>query len=200
MALQDLDFEELKLNAAEPIRDRKYIVAILDLLKDNPRDECLFLVGISSHLRGGDLVRLTIKHAINIIDRGYCVIQEGKTRKKREVYLNSDAKNSLSKLLRHRQLQGAKPTDRLFVGQRGALTRATFSRLVKKWCKAVGVPGKISGHTLRKSYGFFQFQFNGISLPALMADFNHSCEQMTLLYIGVTDRCETQQRNEDFKL
>ena len=74
MSKKNQSFSGLRDNAADPIRDHKYILEILDLLKDNPRDQALFMVGISTNLRGYDLVSLTIKHAEDVISNGFCII------------------------------------------------------------------------------------------------------------------------------
>ena len=76
-------FINISYNTAEPIRDIKYILDIFDLLKDNPRDQAMFMVGIWTNLRGCDLVKLTVKHAEDIISKGYCDIIEKKTKKAR---------------------------------------------------------------------------------------------------------------------
>ena len=191
-------FINISYNAAEPIRDIKYILDILDLLKDNPRDQAMFMVGIWTNLRGCDLVKLTVKHAEDIISKGYCDIIEKKTKKARRVFMNKSAKLILAKLVNERRCApDVTPGSPLFVGQRSQFTRTTFSRMVQKWCVAVGVPGTISGHSLRKTYGFFQFRVKGVDLESLMHDFNHSDVKTTLYYIGVTDKTEQQKRFEE---
>lgn len=191
-------YNGLRDNAADPIRDNKYILEILDLLKDNPRDQALFMVGISTNLRGSDLVKLTVKHAEDVINNGFCIITEEKTEKSRRVFMNKSAKLILTKLLLERKVDPkVEPNSPLFVGQRGQFTRTTFSRMVQQWCAAVGVPGKISGHTLRKTYGYFQFRIKGVDLESLMHDFNHSDAKTTLYYIGVTDKTEQRKRFEE---
>ena len=191
-------YNGLRYNAADPIRDIKYILEILDRLKDNPRDQALFMTGISTNLRGSDLVNLTVKNAEDVINNGSCIIIEEKTTKPRRVFMSKSAKLILTKLLLERKLDPkVEPDSPLFVGQRGQFKRVTFSRMVQQWCAAVGVPGKISGHTLRKTYGFFQFRIKGVDLESLMHDFNHSDIKTTLCYIGVTDKTEQQKRFED---
>lgn len=43
----------------EPIKKLKDIKAIKKLLQDNPRDLCLFTLGVDSNLRASDLLRIT---------------------------------------------------------------------------------------------------------------------------------------------
>ncbi len=201
MLLDDLDLtgiSEIHSRAAEPIRDVKQYSQIVDLLKDHPRNQTLFLLGTTTNLRGGDLLNLKIQNALDLETKGYCVIKEGKTDKLREVFLNKIVRPVFVHYLRERLLKGAQPKDHYFMGRKGPIKRPYFSHLVQAWCAAVGVQGKISGHSLRKTYGFFQLNFNGVSLPALMDDFNHSSLEMTLKYVGVTDRSERRQRVVDF--
>jgi len=196
MSHKSEQIKEAKFYAADPIKEEKYIKAIYQLLENKPREQALFIVGISTNLRGGDLVRLTIKNATDILEKGYCVIEEMKTKNRREVYMNNDAKLVLSKYLRRRQLQYAKSDEKLFVGQRGPLTRATLSKMVQRWCAEVGVPGKISSHTLRKTYGYFQYYHFKVGIAELMDDFHHKKQEITLCYIGVSGKEERQKRVE----
>ena len=43
----------------EPIRKIKHIQTIKKLLADNPRDLCLFTLGINTNLRASDLLQIT---------------------------------------------------------------------------------------------------------------------------------------------
>lgn len=196
MTLPGLDVSEVKFYAADPIKEKSHIKAIYRLLEKNLRDQALFIVGIATNLRGGDLVSLTVKNAEDILDKGFCIIREKKTKNRRELYMNADAKLVLAKYLRKRQLQGATPTDKLFVGQRGPITRSTLSKMIQRWCAAVGVPGKISSHTLRKTYGYFQYYHNGVGIAELMDEFHHKKPEITLTYIGVSGKDERQKRVE----
>ena len=44
----------------DPITELKDIISIKKCLSDNPRDLCLFTVGINTNLRASDLVRITV--------------------------------------------------------------------------------------------------------------------------------------------
>jgi len=47
MSKKNPRYNGLQDNAADPIRDNKYILEILDLLKDNPRDQALLYLNRS---------------------------------------------------------------------------------------------------------------------------------------------------------
>ena len=199
MALSDIDVTGVKFYAADPIKDEQHVKAIYRLLEKKPRDQALFIVGIATNLRGGDIVRLTVQNAIDIIDKGFCIIKEMKTENRREVYMSADAKLVLAKYLHLRQAQGAKLEDSLFMGQRGPILRATLSKMLQSWCETIGVPGKISSHTLRKTYGYFQYYHNGVGLAELMDEFHHKRPDVTLRYIGVSGKDERQKRVESLR-
>jgi len=66
----------------EPIVKRKDIKAIKTLLKDKPRDLCLFLLGINTNLRGVDLCRISVGMVKDIKAGQDFEIKEKKTSKK----------------------------------------------------------------------------------------------------------------------
>lgn len=65
----------------DPIRNIKDIQAIKKMLKDNPRDYCLFVLGINTNLRAGDLLRIKYEQVAKLSVGGELVLQEMKTGK-----------------------------------------------------------------------------------------------------------------------
>jgi hypothetical protein len=45
----------------DPIKNLKDVKSIKKLLKDNPRDYALFVIGINTNLRASDLVNITVQ-------------------------------------------------------------------------------------------------------------------------------------------
>jgi integrase len=80
------------MNFVEPIRDRKKIAQIKNLLRGEERfrDLLLFTVGINSALRISDLLRLRVEHFIDAQKglRRRFVIREEKRGKRQEVVVN----------------------------------------------------------------------------------------------------------------
>ena len=64
------------------------------------------------------------------------------------------------------------------------LTRCHAYRLIREAGKEVGISGRVSCHSLRKTFGYHAWN-NGISPVVLMEIFNHSSQYLTRRYLGV---------------
>jgi len=60
----------------------------------------------------------------------------------------------------------------------------SVTRLVKEWCQTVGLKGNYGSHTLRKTWGYWQYK-NQTPIPLLMEAFGHANQQQTLAYLGI---------------
>lgn len=166
----------------QPIRDVKAITTIKKLLKDKPRDYCLFVVGINTNLRASDLLKITAGMVRHCKEGDEIVLTEQKTGKERRITLNISACEAIQKLLANVDLADEKP---LFFSQRQeALSVPAVNALVKDWCREINLKGNYGSHTLRKTFGFHQRQA-GIDIPTLMVMFNHSSQKQTLDYLCV---------------
>lgn len=167
----------------EPIKKFRDIKSIKKLLADKPRDLALFVLGINTNLRAGDLLRITVGQVRDLKNMGEITLTETKTRKKRRISLNRSCIDAIRGYL---DTQHPRPdSDRLFVGQRGALTVPTVNRLVKSWCRAINLQGNYGSHTLRKTWGYHQRVTFGVDLPRLMQCYNHSTQRQTLEYLCI---------------
>ena len=70
--------------AVEPIRKIKDLKAISKYLKDNPRDQLLFVMGINNGLRACDLLNLKVGQVRGLKAGGAITIKESKTGKESE--------------------------------------------------------------------------------------------------------------------
>ena len=165
----------------DPIRELGDIKSIKKLLSDNPRDLCLFTLGINTNLRAGDLLSITAGQVKNLKPMDEIEVREKKTGKIRRISLNKACVTSIKNLLASRTYVDDEP---LFVGQRGRLTVPSVNRMVKSWCKAINLQGNFGSHTLRKTWGYHQRVTFGKGLPELMVCFNHSTQRQTLDYLS----------------
>ena len=167
----------------EPIREIKHIRGIKKLLKDKPRDLCLFTLGINTNLRASDLVRITISQVAHLEAGDSLYLKEKKTGKNKGVTLNQNVITAIRRLIGTiEDHSGA-----LFQSRKSgaALQPSYINYLVKEWCKAIGLKGNYGAHTLRKTFGYIhRTQFN-TDIPTLMIMFNHSSQKQTLDYLGV---------------
>lgn len=166
----------------EPIRNLEKVEEIKKMLLKNPMYYCLFILGINTNLRASDLVRLTAGQVRGVKPMQDIVLKEKKTGKNRRISLNGTSIMAINNLLAQREY---KDSDPLFWGQRGALRANSINRLVKQWCRAVGLKGNYGAHSLRKTFGYHQYNLFKVSLPLLMMSFNHSTQRQTCDYLGI---------------
>jgi len=115
-------------------------------------------VGQVEYLRPGDLLE----------------IKEKKTKKYRAANLNHAAHVALDDwLLAHPRRDD--PAAPLFVSSQrnGALSVSTVSRMVKSWCRDIGLHGRCGSLTMRKTWGCRQRKANDAPLPLLMRAYGH---------------------------
>ena len=115
----------------EPIRKEKDIKLIKKILQDNPRNLCLFTLGINTNLRASDLLQIKAGMVRHLQPGDDLEINERKTGKPRRVTLNRTCVDAIQHLLDSRDYDDEEP---LFVGQRGRLTVPSINWLAKQWC------------------------------------------------------------------
>jgi integrase len=170
-----------RITTTEPIKDITLISQIKDDLNDNPRDLALFTLGVNSAFRASDILELRRDQLDELPDGRYEIfIREKKTGKLRRVILN----NPTSQVLRN-HLENSHG-DLVFEGQRGKISVSYLARLVKRWTGEVGLEGRFSTHTLRKTFAHAHYK-RGASLATLMFCLNHDSERTTMRYLGLVD-------------
>lgn len=171
--------DDEKAYFVQPITDLKAIKRIKMLLIDNPVHYALFVIGINTAFRAGDLRRLQGHHVLNLKAGDDLVLKEEKTGKQRRLTVNESVIEAI------KLLPNLKPDDYLFSGQRGVFTVPTINRLVKHWCRNVGLTGNYGSHTLRKTWGYQQRVAFKQPLLLLMDAYNHASERQTLQYLCI---------------
>lgn len=169
----------------EPIRDVKAIGRIKKLLADHPRNHALFVLGINTAFRAGDLLRVRVGQVRGLAPGDKLTVREEKTGKARSVVLNHQALDAIQRLI---EASPEKADDELlFTGTRGSMTVQYVNRLVKAWCADVGLHRENYGsHSFRKTWGYHQRVTYRTDLPVLMDAFGHSTQRQTLSYLGIT--------------
>ena len=171
----------------EPIRDIKSIKAIKTLLKDSPRDLCLFSFGINTAYRAGEILSLTVGQVEHLDVGDRLEIKQSKSGKYRAITVNKTVANSLADwLLVHPDKRSDAP---LFISQRTrkALSVSTLSTMVKNWCGKIGLKGNYGSHSMRKTWGYHQRVKNKQPIPLLMVAFGHTSQAQTLEYLCIQD-------------
>lgn len=178
------------MNTVEPIRDLKKIDAVKKYLlgAGKIRDYALFVLGINTGLRISDLLNLKWQDVLTEKNKfkDSIYIREEKTGKEKIFPINKSAKKALKTLFD--SLSDLDLSHPIFISRQGKferISRYSAYRVIHNACKAVGVPGKIGTHTLRKTWGYWAWK-NGVPLPIIMEVLNHSSITVTKRYLGIT--------------
>lgn len=179
------------LRTSEAINDFRESLSLAG--KDSAQKErnlLLFNLGINTGLRIGDIVKLRIE---DVKGRSHVVIQEGKTKKRRKVYLNAIMADISDYL-------DGKPSEGWLFPSRKGNGHITTTQAYRILNKAAELSGRndIGTHTLRKTFGYHYYRKTK-DIATLMAIFNHSSQSVTKRYIGITDD-EIENSLRDFSL
>jgi len=171
----------------EPIRDLKAIKRIKKLYADNPRDLCLFTFGINTAYRAGEILSLTVEQVdyLQVGDR--LEIKQPKTGKHRSVTVNQTVVDAIDNWLKvHPDRRSSAP---LFLSKKTgeALTVSAVHKMVKRWCREVGLKGNYGSHTMRKTWGYHQRVQKNQPIPLLMSAFGHTTQAQTLEYLCIQE-------------
>ncbi len=192
-----------KINkTTQPIRSQSDRDAIdIYLMHKNPRDRVMFALGIYTGRRISDLVNLNIRDVACIDRKGrLCIrerlmINEQKTGKFADILIHPKVRRILSKYLRqrrkHSESLGALMNESLLKSKKARddgqfrISRRHALRVLTNAAHACGLSYKIGTHSLRKTFGYMQYQ-NGTSIELIQKMLNHSSPEITLSYIGIT--------------
>ncbi len=176
------------MNVVEPIRNKKDIKKIENILSKNKRDLLLFTLGTNCGLRISDIISLNISDVRN---KSYITLIEQKTGKFKKIPINSKLKPMLEEYI-----IGKDSDAPLFQSVfQNRLDRFRAYHIIKDACRSAGLDERIGTHTLRKTFGYHHYQqFKDVAL--LQKIFNHSSPQITLRYIGIEqDQIDESYRN-----
>ena len=174
-----------EVEAIKNVRDISKIKQFL-LGKKSKRDYLLFVLGINTGLRIGDLLSLkvadvideagNIKRAVNIVEQ--------KTRKQKEFELNKSAREAIRLYLE--ELDISDGSIYLFESRKGenAITTRSAHKIIKTTLRELGIKGNYGTHSLRKTFGYHRYN-SGVKVETLQKVFNHSSSTVTLRYIGI---------------
>ena len=183
------------MNYVEPIRDRKKIAQIKNLLRGQKRfrDLLLFVVGINSALRISDLLQLRTGHFFD--DQGRIKrrfwIKEQKRGKRQEVVINESIRITLEEYLAAYPLVSKNPENCIFFSSKcedysHPIKRGQAWKLITSICQDVGLSGEFGTHSLRKTWGYHA-RLSGVDLALIMHKLNHESIAYTRRYLGITD-------------
>jgi integrase len=179
------------MELVDPIRSLKKIEDLKEYLLEekNIRNYALVVVGLNSALRISDILALVWDDVYDFNERCFkthVLIKEKKTNKIKKFLLNKASKNALQRLKKEKS--NIKALEYVFKsreGQNKPLTRTMALKIIKDAAAAVRIKDRIGCHSLRKTFGYWSWK-KGTPLPLLTELFNHSNQQITRRYLGIS--------------
>jgi integrase/recombinase XerD len=156
------------------------------------RDRCLFLIGLYIGARISELVALTVddvfQHGkvVKILELRKAITKGKKTR---QIPLNLEARETIDALMEWKRSQGesVEPDAPLFCSRKkgGSLTRIQAHRILKKAYDDNELTGKVTTHSMRKSFATTLAQNNPLKIVKELL--GHSSLAITDKYLSVTE-------------
>ncbi len=167
------------MNIVDSIKEKECINALKRVLREEgTRNLLLFLLGINTGLRVSDLLCLRVR---DVKDKESVQIREKKTNKTKKFPIPREIRSFINEYVERKPLARY-----LFKSQKSnkPISRVQAYRIIKNACMVLGVE-HTGTHSLRKTFGYhFYKQTKDIAL--LQKILNHSSQDITLRYIGVT--------------
>lgn len=180
------------MELVEPIMNRKQLDEMADYLYNkNIRDYVLFEIGINLGIRVTDFTNQKVGFYREACGKGYVDMTPAKT-KKFNKKIHVPISQALKKLIES-YIKDKDDNDWMFESQKTKdgehipLTRVQVYRILNDAAKSVGIQENIGCHSMRKTFGYWHYYYNK-DIRLLMDIFNHSSEEVTLRYIGVSDQ------------
>ena len=173
--------------ATEPIRDKKQFKALAKffLAKGELRNYTMVVMDAYTLLRISDLLRLKWSDVYDEERQEFrtrIYVTEKKTGKEREIPLHPHVLGALRQCYPHRKGKYIFASNRK---EDKAISRVQAWRIIHAAVTALGIMGKISCHSLRKTWGYHAWKGNKVSPVILMEIYNHSDYEVTRRYLGV---------------
>ena len=177
---------------SKPIKDIKRVVDIQDYLKyKSERNYVLFVLGITTGYRAGDLVELKVRDVKEAIRRGRFEILEGKkknsnnirekNRRARPAEILPEVETILKKYIRDK-----KDYEYMFPSRKGNknIKVSRVTEILKEAAEYFGMED-ITAHSMRKTYAYTVYIENDCDIIAVKEMLCHSSIEETKVYLGL---------------
>ena len=182
------------MNTAQPIRNTEDLNNFKKYYKEvhpNERNQLLIIVGLNTALRISDILSLKWE-AVYDFDRkqfkSHIVLVEQKTDKNTMIFMNRNIQDALTEYKEYLRVQGKGVRRYQYIFRKNSkntpISRTQAFRIIKEAAEYNHIPGIISCHSMRKTFGYHAWK-QGVSPVLLMNIFNHSSYQITKRYLGI---------------
>lgn len=135
--------------------------------KNNRRDAALFETGLSTMLRGSDLLALTVADVLDktgAVAPSVAIRAQRKTDRPVTVQLSGEARKALAAMIQGDAMSATSPLfcrdDRAAGHKVSALTTTSFRTMVKTWADLAGYSdaSRFSGHSMRRTRATYLYR------------------------------------------
>lgn len=182
-----------KKRPSSPIKNKRDVLDIQDYLRyRNNRDYILFLVGITTGYRAGDLVKLKARDIRQAIKYGEFVIEEGKkfnnsnVREKNKKARSVVLLPKLEKILKE-YIKDMKDYEFVFKSRKGnnkPIGVQAISNIIREAGEYFGLYN-ITAHSMRKTYAYKLYNDSGCDIVMVKELLGHRSIEETKAYIGL---------------
>ena len=182
-----------KKRPANPIKDINRVYDIQDYLRyKSERNYVLFVLGISTGYRAGDLVTLRVRDVKEALRAGYFLILESKkenTRNIRKENIRPREVKIISKTAKILKdyIKDKKDYEYMFKSRKGSndhITVSHVSRVLNEAGQYFGLQN-ITAHSMRKTYAYLIYVESGYDIVAVKEMLGHSSIEITKRYLGL---------------
>lgn len=176
------------------------------LAEINPTCYLVWKVGVNLALRVSDVLKITVDEAKKYIKTGIYRAKDKKTSKDNQIKINEKTLQAFKQALELREkAKVSVDNPYLFVGEgnrtsnsKSPISRQAVDKYFKKAVDDENLDINIGTHTMRKTWGCVAYA-KGYKVDKIMKRLNHSSQDTTLLYIGITDK-EMDDMTEDLNI
>ena len=178
---------------SKPIKNKEKVLDIQDYLRyKSERNYILFLVGVTTGYRAGDLVNLKVRDIKEAIKKGEFEIYEGKKKNSKNIRQKNRKPRSvelipkLSKILKE-YIKDKKDYEYIFPSRKGtnkSIGVQAVSNIIKEAGEYFDLYD-ISAHSMRKTYAYKIYIESGRDIVAVKELLGHRSIEETKLYIGL---------------
>lgn len=177
------------MNFLQPIRSLAKIKELKNYFRERSmRNYVLFLTGICTGMRIGDILRLRVRD----VQGTYIAIRQQKTGKRMFLYIRPELQRAFRDYCRGKDGQ-----EYLFVSRRGnnkPIGRSMAYKLLRQAADHCGVE-HITPNSLRKTFGWHLYRQTK-DVAMLMQIFGHAHRGVTMRYLGIVqDELDRVMRN-----
>ncbi len=181
------------MNAAQPIRELKDLENLktyYESINPNIRNRVLIIFALNTALRISDILSLQWGEVYDFQFehfKTHITLKEKKTKKRSTIKMNNKIIDILTEFkLCLEEKRELLPELFLFshANKNIPISRVQAFRIIKEAGHYFEIPGDISCHSLRKTFGYHAWK-NGINPVVLVEIYNHSSYTITKRYLGI---------------